>query len=94
MFERPGLEAVQHHLLPLEVLIDGEGRRLLVARGPIAERKSYDHKLCYTALLTRVSSQSLIERGFDKGLFNCLQVPQGWHSTQFQLKGKHLTKPL
>ena len=26
VFEGPGLEAVEHHLLPLEVLLDGEGR--------------------------------------------------------------------
>ena len=37
VFEGPGLEAVEDHLLPLEVLLDGEGRRLLVARSPITE---------------------------------------------------------
>ena len=26
VFEGSGLEAVEHHLLPLEVLLDGEGR--------------------------------------------------------------------
>ena len=37
VFEGSGLEAVEHHLLPLEVLLDGEGSRLLVTRRPITE---------------------------------------------------------
>ena len=45
VFECPGLVAVQHHLLSLEVLVDLEGRRLLITPVPIAEMKVTGDKL-------------------------------------------------
>ena len=63
VFQRPGLEAVQHHLLPLEVLVDRERRRLLITRGPIAEtqvtRKTSEKALSDVAQSTSTSTNRI-----------------------------------
>ena len=76
MFQRPGLEAVQHHLLPLEVLVDRERRTLLITRGPIAEMRATQ----VTLTLSQIEPPRLF--GGHHGLRGCLEPTMASEATK------------